>query len=94
VKYIEQEVTITVPLGLATRIEECLYAEVINTYVMITRGFRPKRVSFTELQDALDIVQDTLLDYETNLIVGDSLTNERIKREFPLKRTRKNKGKS
>lgn len=93
-KYVQQEVTITVPLGLATRIEECLYTEVVNTYVMITRGFRPKRVSFTELQDALDIVQDTLLDYETNLIVGDSLTNERIKREFPFKRTRKNKRKS
>ena len=93
-KYVEQEVTIIVPISLATRIEECLYAEVINTYVMITRGFRPKRVSFTELQDALDIVQETLLNYETNLIVGDSLTNERIKHEFPIKRLRKNKGKS
>ena len=91
-RYEEPIVKPAVPISVLKRIEECLFRDVGLAHEMRGRGHRLNRTALRETENGLEIVSDAIIKHEMTLIVGESLSDERLKTEFPVeakKRKRK-----
>lgn len=89
-RYEEPQVTVTFPLSVLRKLEECVFREVSNAYAMRERGYRMNRRIVGENEKALSHVSEALMNYETEMIIGNSLSDNELLAEFPVQ---KKKGK-
>lgn len=82
-RYEEPILSVSVPVSVLRRIEECLFRDVGLAYEMRGRGHRPNKQALRDMEKGLAIISDVLTNHEATLIIGESLTDEKLKREFP-----------
>ncbi len=91
-RYEEPSLKLVIPLSALKRIEECLFRDVSLAHDMSGRGHRMNKRALYETERGLEIVSDAIIKHETTLIIGESLSDDTLKKEFPpQKKTRRKK---
>lgn len=93
-KYVEPSIEVLIPISALRRIEESLYRDVGLAHMMRRRGHHVPKASIRETEEALQIIEDSLIEYEATLIIGDTLDDAYLRSQFPTKRKRNNKNKN
>ena len=92
-RYEEPLIRLNVPISLLRRMEESLFRDVSFAYDMSERGHRVNGRALNEAEQALGIIGDAIVNHEARLIIGESLSDDKLKREFPPEPKRRNKRK-
>lgn len=92
-RYEEPILNVLVPISVLKRIEECLFRDVGLAHEMRGRGHRMNKQALSEIEFGLEIVSEAITKYEAKLIIGESLSDEKLKSEFPVekKKTKRKK---
>lgn len=85
-KYEEPKVDVRIPITLLRRIKDCLQTELETPYNTKSQAQRNKR---KKVERAMMIVSDALIDYEVKDIIGDSLSDDSLKKLFPTRRKKR-----
>lgn len=85
-RYEEPIIKISVPISILRRIEDSLFREIGLVYDMRKRGHRlgwHNKSLVRETEMGLEIISDALTNYEAEAIIGESLSDAKLKKEFP-----------
>jgi hypothetical protein len=82
-RYQEPIIRLDVPLQVLERIETSLMSEMYFYEKLRSKGKRVNRHDERALDRALTIVTDAIVAHETQMILGQSLTDHALRQAFP-----------
>jgi hypothetical protein len=87
-KYEEPIATVAIPISILRRVGECIRTDML---VNMHSESRAEMLKNAKNERALQIIDAVLTEHEANAIIGDSLSDENLKKVFSTKKRNRKK---